>query len=97
MHDDQHGTAIVSLAAIMNALKIVGKKKEDVRLVVSGPGAAGTASMKLYHLYGIRHIIACDSKGILSKNRSDLDEAKKSLLSFTNQENIDGSLKDAIR
>jgi malate dehydrogenase (oxaloacetate-decarboxylating) len=96
MHDDQHGTAIVTLAALINSLAIVGKSKETVRVVVNGPGAAGTAVMKLLSLYGIKHIITCDSNGILSKTREDLDDAKKSLLSFTNLENKDGTLSDAL-
>lgn len=96
MHDDQHGTAIVTLAALINSLKVVGKSADQVKVVLSGPGAAGTAVMKLLHLYGIRHIIACDSKGMLSKNRTDLDEAKKGLLSFTNLENRDGTVFDAL-
>lgn len=62
MHDDQHGTAIVTLAALINSLKVVGKSAEQVRVVVSGPGAAGSAVMKLLSLYGFKHIIACDSK-----------------------------------
>lgn len=96
MHDDQHGTAIVTLAALINSLKVVGKNVSDIKLVVSGPGAAGTAIMKLLHLYGVRHIIACDSKGILSRDRSDLDDAKIALLEFTNRENRNGTLSDAL-
>jgi malate dehydrogenase (oxaloacetate-decarboxylating) len=96
MHDDQHGTAIVTLAALINSLKVVGKKAADVRVVVSGPGAAGTAVMKLLSLYGFAHITACDSKGILSPSRSDLDTAKASLLSFTNLSGQTGSLADAL-
>lgn len=96
MHDDQHGTAIVTLAALINSLKVVGKSAEQVRVVVSGPGAAGTAVMKLLSLYGFKHIIACDSTGILSKNRTDIDAAKQSLLTFTNQESRDGTLFDAL-
>jgi malate dehydrogenase (oxaloacetate-decarboxylating) len=97
MHDDQHGTAIVGLAGLYNAMKVTGKKLEDIRVVVNGPGAAGNASIRLFHLAGVRHIIACDSKGILSKNRTDLDPAKKKLLEITNEDNIDGSLKDALK
>lgn len=96
MHDDQHGTAIVTLAALINALKVVGKSADQVKVVLSGPGAAGTAVMKLLSLYGIKHIIACDSKGMLSKNRTDLDESKKDLLTFTNLENRDGTVFDAL-
>jgi malate dehydrogenase (oxaloacetate-decarboxylating) len=62
MHDDQHGTAIVTLAALINSLKVVGKSADQVRVVVSGPGAAGNAVIKLLSLYGFKHIIACDSK-----------------------------------
>jgi malate dehydrogenase (oxaloacetate-decarboxylating) len=96
MHDDQHGTAIVTLAALINSLKVVGKTAAGTRVVVSGPGAAGTATMKLLSLYGFKNILACDSKGILSKNRTDLDSAKQELLTFTNQENTDGTLADAL-
>jgi malate dehydrogenase (oxaloacetate-decarboxylating) len=96
MHDDQHGTAIVTLAALINSLKVVGKNAADVRVVVSGPWAAGTAVMKLLNLYGFAHIIACDSKGILSPSRSDLDPSKMSLLSFTNLSGQTGSLADAL-
>lgn len=96
MHDDQHGTAIVTLAALINSLKVVGKSADQVRVVVSGPGAAGTAVMKLLSLYGFQHIIACDSTGMLSKNRTDIDAAKQSLLTFTNLENRDGTVFDAL-
>jgi malate dehydrogenase (oxaloacetate-decarboxylating) len=69
MHDDQHGTAITVLAGIINALKVVGKKKEDIRVVLSGAGAAGVAIMKLLSLYGVQHLVACDSKGIIHSER----------------------------
>ena len=69
MHDDQHGTAIVVLAGLIYALKVTGKKKEDIKVVLNGAGAAGVAICKLLHLYGVRHFIACDSKGIISRNR----------------------------
>ncbi len=97
MHDDQHGTAIVALAGLYNALKVTGKSLESVKIVVNGPGAAGNATIRLFHLAGVRHIIACDSKGILSKNRTDLDPSKAKLLEITNQENMDGGLKDALK
>ena len=96
MHDDQHGTAIVVLAWLINALKITGKKKEDIRVVLNWTGAAGVAISKLLHLYGVRHFIACDSKGIISRNREGLDISKQKLLEFTNESNIDGTLADAI-
>lgn len=96
MHDDQHGTAIVILAGIINALKVVGKKKENVRAVFSGAGAAGIASAKLLHAYGIKNITLVDSKGIVSKSRSDLDDTKKEMLSITNPDNREGSLSNAL-
>ena len=86
----------MTLAALINSLAVVGKSKESVKVVVNGPGAAGTAVIKLLSLYGIEHIITCDSHGIISKNRTDLNEAKKSLLVFTNSENKDGNLADAL-
>ncbi len=96
MHDDQHGTAIVVLAGLINALKVTGKKKEDIKVVLSGAGAAGVAICKLLHLYGVRNFIACDTKGIISKNREGLDISKQKLLEFTNLDNIDGTLADAM-
>jgi malate dehydrogenase (oxaloacetate-decarboxylating) len=96
MHDDQHGTAIVVLAGLINALKVTGKKKENIRVVLSWAGAAGVAIAKLLYLYGVRHFVACDSKGIISRNRTWLDVSKEKLLEFTNESNIDGSLADAM-
>lgn len=95
-HDDQHGTAIVVLAALMNALKIVGKKKEDIRVVMSGAGAAGVAVAKILFHYGIRHIVMNDSKGIISRERTDLLPYKKELLQFINLENEQGNLRDVL-
>ncbi|MCE9643868.1 NADP-dependent malic enzyme [Candidatus Parcubacteria bacterium] len=97
MHDDQHGTAVVILAGLINALAIVGKKAEDVRLVLSGAGAAGIASAKLLHRYGIKDIILCDSTGIVSKNRSDLSGMKAEALAYTNPRDISGTLADALK
>lgn len=96
MHDDQHGTAIVILAAIINGLKLA-KKDKKVKIVISGAGAAGTATAKLLSLYGFKNIIILDSKGIISKKRKDLNLAKQELLRITNKENIDGLLEDAIK
>lgn len=95
-HDDQHGTAIVILAGLINALDVVGKEKEKVRVVVSGAGAAGIAATKLLARYGFSNIIVCDSQGIISKNRANLNPYKQQLLEFTNKENLEGSLKDAV-
>lgn len=95
MHDDQHATAIVSLAGLINALKITGKKKEEIVVVINGLWAAGTAILKLFHLYGVRHFIACDSKGIISKERTDLNAEKQEILALTQTEK-NGSVHDAI-
>lgn len=95
-HDDQHGTAIVLLAGLINALKVVGKEKEDIRVVLSGAGAAGISIAELMHLWGVKNILVCDSKGIISSKRQDLNDYKKTLLEFTNLENIDGDIHTAI-
>ncbi|MBR1701783.1 MAG: NADP-dependent malic enzyme [Lachnospiraceae bacterium] len=96
-HDDQHGTAIVVLAGTINALKIIGKKKEDCRVVVNGAGAAGIAITKLLLTYGFKHIILCDRTGIVSKDRSDLNWIKKEMTEVTNLDNLTGSLADAMK
>ncbi len=96
MHDDQHGTAIVVLAGLINAMKVTGRKLADAKIVVVGAGAAGTAIIKLLHLYAKPRIFAVDSKGIISKNRKDLNDEKKKLLEYTNLSGIDGSLKDIL-
>jgi malate dehydrogenase (oxaloacetate-decarboxylating) len=97
MHDDQHGTAIVALAGLINSMKITGKTKESIKVVINGPGAAGTAIMKLFRLYGIDNIIMCDSQGILSSSRTDLNTEKQNLVKITNPGNISGTLKNAVR
>lgn len=96
MHDDQHGTAIVTLAGLINAMKVTGRKLEDAKIVVVGAGAAGTAIIKLLHAYAKPRIFAVDSKGIVSPNRTDLNDEKKKLLQYTNLSGIDGSLEDAM-
>ncbi len=95
-HDDQHGTAIVVLAGLINATKIVGKKLEDCRIVIVGAGAAGIAIMRLLHRYARPEILAVDSKGIISNQRRDLNEEKRSLLAFTNPDDVSGRLTDAL-
>ena len=95
-HDDQHGTAIVVLAGLINACKITGRNLSDAKIVISGAGAAGTAIIKLLHLYAKPRMFVTDSKGIISKNRTDLNEEKKSLLTMTNLSNFDGSLADIL-
>jgi len=97
MHDDQHGTAIVVLSGIINALKITKKEKESVKIVINGLGAAGTAIVKLLLLYGIQNIVVCDSRGIISKNRDDLNAQKTEILHLTNAEHISGTLTEALK
>ena len=97
MHDDQHGTAIVVLAGLINALKVVHKDKKSIRVVVNGAGAAGVAITKLLHRYGVRDIVVCDSQGIVSGKRHDLTPIKKEILKITNRKNISGSLYDALK
>jgi len=97
MHDDQHGTAVVTLAGLINAMKVTGRTLSDAKIVVVGAGAAGTAIIKLLHEYAKPRIFAVDSKGIISKNRTDLNSEKKKLLQYTNPSDLDGSLQDAIR
>ena len=97
MHDDQHGTAIVVLAGLINALKVVHKDKKSIRVVINGAGAAGVAIAKLLHHYGMRNIVVCDSQGIISGRRHDLTSIKKEILKITNRENISGSLYDALK
>ncbi len=96
-HDDQHGTAIVVLAATINALKITGKKKEACKIVVNGAGSAGIAITKLLLNYGFTNIILCDRTGIISKDRTDLNWMKKQMLEITNPNNESGSLADAMK
>jgi malate dehydrogenase (oxaloacetate-decarboxylating) len=97
MHDDQHGTATVTLAGLINACKITGRKLSDCKIILVGAGAAGVAIAKLLNKYAGPAIIAVDSKGIISKQRDDLNDEKQRLLAFTNQNNIDGSLQDAVK
>lgn len=96
-HDDQHGTAIIVLAGIINSLRLTGKKKEECRIVVNGSGAAGIAISKLLLSYGFQHLILCDSKGIISKDREKLNWIKKEMLEVTNLENRTGTLADALK
>ncbi len=95
-HDDQHGTAIVCLAWLINSLKITNRKKEDVKVVINWLWAAGTAIIKLIKLYWFNDILVCDSKWIVSKNRTDLNKEKKEILKFTNINNIDWKLSNAL-
>ncbi len=96
MHDDQHGTAIVVLAGLINAMKVTGRKLEDAKIVVVGAGAAGTAIIKLLHKYAKPMMFAVDSKGVISANRNDLNDEKKKLLEYTNKSGFDASLEDIL-
>lgn len=95
-HDDQHGTAVVTLAGLINAMKVVGKKLEDTKIVVIGAGAAGTAIIKLLHLYAHPQIVAVDSKGIVGDSRTDLNPEKTALLEYVDG-SLSGTLDDAIQ
>lgn len=96
-HDDQHGTAIVVLAGIMNALKVVKKEKEDCKVVVNGAGSAGVAITKLLLTYGFPNVIMCDKSGILSKSSADLNWMQKEMVQVTNLNQQTGSLADALK
>lgn len=97
MHDDQHGTAVVTLAGLINACKVIGRKLSDCKIVIVGAGAAGVAIAKLLNKYAQPQLVAVDSKGIISKDREDLNDSKQRLLEFTNSQNVSGSLADAIK
>lgn len=95
-HDDQHGTAIVVLAGLINALKLVKKRIENIKIVINGAGSAGTAICKLLISYGAKDIIVCDKLGIINKECENLNESMKELSLITNINNIKGNLKDAL-
>jgi malate dehydrogenase (oxaloacetate-decarboxylating) len=96
-HDDQHGTAVVTLAALINALKLVGKDLKGIRAVISGAGAAGVAIAKLLMKSGLREIIMCDRQGIIYEGRGGLDESKEEIAKISNRSLMQGSLADAMR
>jgi malate dehydrogenase (oxaloacetate-decarboxylating) len=103
-HDDQHGTAIVLMAALLNACRVTGRRPEDLRVVINGAGAAGTAIAKLLRCVGqdpnvcipVKDVLVCDTKGIISRRRSDLNHAKQLLLVYTNREDRSGTVFDAL-
>lgn len=95
-HDDQHGTAIVVLSGLINALKVVGKDKEEVKVVVNGPGSAGIAVSKLLLSYGFKNLTLCNREGIMNENSKDLNWAQKEMLEVTNLDRKTGILKDAL-
>lgn len=96
-HDDQHGTAIVVLAGIINSLKVTGKKKEQCKVVVNGAGSAGIAITKLLLTYGFSNIILCDKVGILSRTTENLNWMQQEMTTQTNPDNVIGTLADALR
>ena len=96
-HDDQHGTAIVVLAGIINGLKVVGKQKEDCKVVVNGAGSAGVAITKLLLTYGFSNVIMCDKVGIISKSTEGLNWMQQKMSEITNPNNETGSLADALK
>ena len=96
-HDDQHGTAVITLAGMMNALKLVGKKIEDVRIVTSGAGAAGIAIIRLLIEMGLKNVIMTDRKGAIYEGREGLNPIKREMAKITNRERVVGSLADVIK
>ena len=96
-HDDQHGTAIVVLAGIMNGLRLTGKKKEECQVVVNGAGSAGIAITRLLLTYGFKHVTMCDRFGIISKNYPNLNWMQEEMTKYTNLENKEGTLADALK
>ncbi len=95
MHDDQHGTAIISTAGLMNAMEISGKKFEEIKVVVSGAGAAGIASARMYRNLGVKNIILVDSKGVVNKKRTDLNQYKLEFVSDMQADTLKEAMKDA--
>ena len=97
-HDDQHGTAIVTAAGLVNALKLIGKKMTEIKVVANGAGAAGIAIIKLLYHYGVRDIIMCDTKGAIYEGRPvGMNAVKNEVAKFTNRDNLAGSLEDVIK
>ena len=96
-HDDQHGTAVVTAAALLNALKFTGRKIEDIKVVTSGAGAAGSAIIKLLIELGLKNVIMCDRKGAIYEGREGLNEEKAKMAAITNREKQAGSLADVLK
>jgi malate dehydrogenase (oxaloacetate-decarboxylating) len=96
-HDDQHGTAVVVLAALFNALKLTGRKLSDIRLVTSGAGAAGIAIIRLLITLGLKDVVMCDREGAIYKGRPKLNDVKKEIAEITNTKRLKGSLADVLR
>ena len=96
-HDDQHGTAIVMTAALINALKLAGKKKEDIKVVINGAGAAGIAIAKFMMKFGVKEVTLCDLKGVICEGLDWLNPAQKEIATVTNRARLNGTLKDAMK
>ena len=96
-HDDQHGTAVVVLAALLNALKLTGKKMEEIKVVTSGAGAAGIAIIKLLQAKGLKNVILCDRKGAIYEGREGLNPEKEEMARITNRDKEAGTLADVLR
>lgn len=97
-HDDQHGTAIVTMAGLINALKIVDKELADIKVVLNGAGAAGIAIVKLLHAYGVNNMIMCDSKGAIYSGRNiGMNDTKTYVAKWTNKDKVEGSLEEVIK
>lgn len=97
-HDDQHGTAIVTAAGLVNALKLIGKKMTEIKVVANGAGAAGIAIIKLLYNYGVRDIIMCDTKGAIYEGRPvGMNAVKTEVAKYTNRDNLSGSLEDVVK
>jgi malate dehydrogenase (oxaloacetate-decarboxylating) len=97
MHDDQHGTAIVTLAGMINAMKVIGQELKDQRVVINGAGAAGVAILHLLMHAGVQDVIVCDSRGVLSKGRDHMNSEKDAIAEISNRSGIVGTLADAVR
>ena len=96
-HDDQHGTAVVTLAALLNALKLTGKKMEEIKVVTSGAGAAGIAIIKLLIAMGLKNVILCDRKGAIYEGREGLNKEKEEMAKITNRDNEAGTLAEVLK
>lgn len=96
MHDDQHGTAIVTLAGMINAMRVTGRNLNNLKIVINGSGAAGVAVVKLLQHVGVREVIMCDSRGIIYRGREELNPIKREMAEITNRKRIKGSLEDAL-
>lgn len=96
MHDDQHGTAVVTLAGMINAMRVTGRKLEDLKIVINGSGAAGVAIVKLLQHLGVKEIIMCDSRGILYEERGEMNPIKEKMAKITNRNQTKGGMEDAL-